>query len=500
MAAEEELPDWLKPSMPEEEQLEWLQPTTVAEIPPPPTPDVPEDEPEDSYWSQFTKWAAGPAVRTLLNLQDIKQADVGTAGRAVARAGVRSAEDLVNTVNDVTNALGVTPITERVNWEEEWLGKPENAVEEIAAEMGSWVTAFAGPGGVVKSVLKTFSTTTKISSKADDVIKLIGKTEKVRKALAVGRIAGEGALKGAVADFLTTDVDDVEAEEALYKRLTNTFEGAVIGGGVNFVFPTAKYIRMYFKRAKALRAVKRASEGKGDATAALKQLKESLDEETALKEEILTNIRPIDDKVDNVPAEELRQLDVIKGVETPETSVWSGLSETEELFKTPVINSTDFGTLSETIAPRAGKVIPKTIPGRKVEDARHFDIIDTENVDTDITAPLKAEQGQYGLEKGTPFYRTSVVVHDQEFLSKTLNEVKDLITLDLGNKELVEVGALKTGRSGQGGKIYQVALQYAHNTDKVYIPKNLSFINVQRTLGTMFSSALKNKTTNTLLL
>jgi len=320
MAVEEELPDWLKPSMPEEEQPEWLQPTTVAEIPPPPTPDVPEDEPEDSYWSQFTKWVAVPAVRTLLNLQDIKQADVGTAGRAVARAGVRSAEDLVNTANDFTNALGVTPITERVNWEEEWLGKPENAVEEIAAEMGSWITAFAGPGGVVKSVLKTFSTTTKISSKADDVIKLIGKTEKGRKALTVGRIAGEGALKGAVADFLTTDVDDVEAEEALYKRLTNTIEGAAIGAGFNLaVFgaikgakPTTKFIEMYFRRAKALRAVKRASVGKGDATAALKQLKESLDEEAALKEEILTAIRPIDDRVDRITVDDERRLEAIR--------------------------------------------------------------------------------------------------------------------------------------------------------------------------------------------
>jgi hypothetical protein len=180
---------------------------------------------------------------------------------------------------------------------------------------------------------------------------------------------------------------------------------------------------------------------------------------------------------------------------TQELGVWTGLSETEELFKTPVIDSTDFTTLSQTIAPKAGRVVPKTIPGARPESARSFDIIDTESVDPEITPPLKANQGEYGLEKGTPFYRTTVASHDQEFLRTTLNQVKDLITLDLGNKELVEVGALKTGRTGQGGKIYQVALQYAHNTDKVYIPKNLSFINVARTLGSMFSSALKNKTT-----
>lgn len=514
MAVEEEaeLPDWLQPSMPEEEQPEWLQPTTVAEIPPPPTPDVPEDEPETSYWSQFGKWAAGPAVRTLLNLQDIKQADVGTAGRAVARAGVRSAEDLVNTANDFTNALGVTPITERVNWEEEWLGKPENAVEEIAAEMGSWVTAFAGPGGVVKAGLKTFSTTTKISSKADDVIKLIGKTEKGRKALKVGRIAGEGALKGAVADFITTDVDDVEAEEALYKRLTNTIEGAAIGAGFNLGLygaikgarPVKKYIDMYFRRAKALRAVKKSSEGKGDHTAALKQLKESLDEEAALKEEMLTAIRPIDDRVDNVPAEELRQLDVIKGVETPETSVWSGLSETEELFKTPVIDSTDFRDIANKLGI-SGTVVPRTAPGiPKTGDQTIFDVIDTESA-ANLTSkqvgelyPFQLEKAQkgnkFGLEEGTPYFTTGVWTKRQDNFP-TLDQTKDLITLDLGDKQIIEVKALSTGRLGQGQKVYQAAMQFAHNTNNVYVPVNLSFINVQRTLGAMFSSALKNKTT-----
>ena len=216
------------------------------------------------------------------------------------------------------------------------------------------------------------------------------------------------------------------------------------------------------------------------------------EEAAAAVDEVLQGGRAFVDDEAQIAARRVLEEDTAT---SQEAGVWSGLSETEELFTTPVIDSTDFATLSETIAPGAGKVVPKTIPGRKIEDARHFDIIDTENVDPEITAPLKAEQGEYGLEKGTPFYRTSVVVHAQEFLSKTLNEVKDLITLDLGNKELVEVGSLKTGRSGQGGKVYQAALQFAHNTDKVYIPKNLSFINVQRTLGSMFSSALKNKTT-----
>jgi hypothetical protein len=49
----------------------------------------------------------------------------------------------------------------------------------------------------------------------------------------------------------------------------------------------------------------------------------------------------------------------------------------------------------------------------------------------------------------------------------------------------------------KGEEVYQAVLQYAHNNDKIYKPSefSLSGINQVRTIGAMFSSALKNKTT-----
>jgi len=49
----------------------------------------------------------------------------------------------------------------------------------------------------------------------------------------------------------------------------------------------------------------------------------------------------------------------------------------------------------------------------------------------------------------------------------------------------------------KGEEVYQAVLQYAHNNNKIYKPSEfgLSDINRVRTIGAMFSSALKNKTT-----
>jgi len=282
--AEEELPDWLKPTTPtdtliegdplQEEQPDWLTPTTAAEIPPPPTPVVPEDEPDDSYWGRFTKWT-----------QPIVDPTV--------RAGVRSAEDLYNASQEFLF------FGEKAKWEDEWLGKPESAVEDIAAEMGSWVVGFVGPGGLVQKGVSTVANIPKVSSKTSKLLGLIGKTKKGEKALQVGKIAAEGAVKGAVADYLTTDVGDLEADDAILERLSNTVEGAAVGSAVNLTtFGTGRLVSAQFRRLKALRKVNRAAEGKGDATSALKELKASIDEEVAIKEDFLSDIKPVDDRVD----------------------------------------------------------------------------------------------------------------------------------------------------------------------------------------------------------
>ena len=282
--AEEELPDWLKPTTPtdtliegdplQEEQPDWLTPTTATEISPPPTPVIPVDEPDDSYWGRFTKWT-----------QPIVDPTV--------RAGVRSAEDVYNASQEFLF------FGEKAKWEDEWLGKPKSAVEDIAAEMGSWVVGFVGPGGLVQKGVSTVANIPKVSSKTSKLLGLIGKTKKGEKALQVGKIAAEGAVKGAVADYLTTDVGDLEADDAILERLSNTVEGAAIGSAVNLTtFGTGRLVSAQFRRLKALRKVNRAAEGKGDATSALKELKTSIDEEVAIKEDFLSDIKPVDDRVD----------------------------------------------------------------------------------------------------------------------------------------------------------------------------------------------------------
>ena len=296
--ANEELPDWLKPSTPDDvlveeplqpDEPEWLKPTTVAEVPPPESPVIPEDEPDDSYWSDYTRWAK-PIVQPTV------------------RAGVRAAEDIYNASQEFLF------FGEKAKWEDEWLGKPESAVEDIAAEMGSWVVGFVGPGGVVQKGVSTIANIPKISAKASKLLGFIGKTRKGEKTLQVGKIAAEGALKGAVADYLATDVGDVAADEAIQQRLRNTVEGAGIGAAVNLTtFGAGRLVTAQFRRLKALRKVKQAAEGKGDATQALKELKASIDEETAIKEDFLSDIKPTDDRVDPTQTVD----DVIKEAEPP---------------------------------------------------------------------------------------------------------------------------------------------------------------------------------------
>jgi hypothetical protein len=315
--AKEELPDWLKPSTPDDvlveeplqpDEPEWLQPTTVAEVPPPETPVIPQDEPDDSYWNDYTRWAK-PIVQPTV------------------RAGVRAAEDIYNASQEFLF------FGEKSKWEDEWLGKPESAVEDIAAEMGSWVVGFVGPGGVVQKGVSAIANIPKISSKASKLLSFIGKTRKGEKTLQVGKIAAEGALKGAVADYLATDVGDVAADEAIQQRLRNTVEGAGIGAAVNLTtFGAGRLATAQFRRLKALRKVKQAAEGKGDATQALKELKASIDEETAIKEDFLSDIKPTDDRVDPTQSVD----DVIKEAEPPKVEKPEVTPKVEEPAKPAV--------------------------------------------------------------------------------------------------------------------------------------------------------------------
>ena len=298
----EEIPDWLKPTIPSDLKVEeplqedipdWLKPTTVASVPPPATPVVPDEEPDDSYWGRFTKWSQ-PIVNPTV------------------RAGVRSAEDIYNASQEFIF------FGDKAKWEDEWLGKPENSVEDIAAEMGSWVVGFVGPGGLAQKGVTSLAKVTGLSAKGAQLLGLVGKTKKGEKAIKVGKIAAEGALKGAVADYLSTDVGDLEADEAMQARISNTLEGAAIGSVVNFTFfGLGRVATAQFRRLKALRRVKRAAEGQGDATQALKQLKKSIDEEAAIKEDFLGDIKPVDDRVDPTQTVD----DLLKEAEPPQPKI-----------------------------------------------------------------------------------------------------------------------------------------------------------------------------------
>lgn len=314
MAEEEELPDWLKPSKPlepkqaiqlperegavEEELPDWLKADTQPQLDPPPTPAVPVDEEETSWWGNFSKWKA--AGRVALEMQP--------AAKSWVRTGVRASEDLFNAVNEVV------PFGQEVKWEDEWLGKPEGAVADITAEIGSWATHFFIPGAAVAKVPTVASKMPAVSSTVAKLTGLIGKTKKGEKALQVSKIALEGAGRGLVADYLATDVDDMEADAALEKRLTESYKGLAIGSALNLTtFGAGKIIGAQVNRLSALRKIKKANEGKADPVEALQALKKSVEEEVALKEDLLSNIKPVDDRVDPTQSFD----DVVKSLEEP---------------------------------------------------------------------------------------------------------------------------------------------------------------------------------------
>ena len=284
----EELPAYLRPTfggevITEEEDKEvlqkdlpsYLKPTfQEPSLPPPPTPLEIEDEDDNSFWNRYTKWAK-PIVRPTV------------------RAGVRAAEDLYNASQEMI-LFG-----DKATWEDDWLGNPKSSVEDISAEIGSWLTSFIVPGGAVQKTVTLPAKIPQVSAKTTQLLGAIGKTRKGEVALKVGKISAEGALKGYVADYLSTDVGDLEADAAIQERLRNSTEGLAIGAGVNLTtFGVGRLASAQFRRLKALRKVKRAAEGKADATQALKDLKASIDEETALKEDFLGDIKPTDDRVD----------------------------------------------------------------------------------------------------------------------------------------------------------------------------------------------------------
>lgn len=233
-----------------------------------------------------------------------KGAAIGT-GRVIARTPLRIADDITALISDTF------VLNRKTDFEEKMFGDPKSAVEDIATEMGSWLGTFFIPGGYVAKGAKAASK----AAGGAKVVSALGKTEKGRKFLKVGKIAGEGAVAGAVADFITTDTEDIEGTQALIARTEATVQGVFIGAGVNLTMHGAsRIVGASLKKWRALREVRKATEGNADPQKALEKLKEAVEEENAVKEDIFADINKTDDGVADI---DLDNLDNDGVIETP---------------------------------------------------------------------------------------------------------------------------------------------------------------------------------------
>jgi hypothetical protein len=282
---------------------------------------TPEELEDDDYWNGFTSWARrqGPVTRTL--------------GRIPVRAG----EDLYNALNDYFE------FSARANWEDEIFDEPQSAVENITAEIGSWLGTFWVPGGAVAKVATSVSKATGISKKATKLSGLISTTAKGKKAVRVGQIAAEGALRGAVADYITTDIEDHEQNLSIQRRFEATIEGGLLGAGVNLTtFGIGRHVSLAWRKLRALKKVRQASEGKADPVGALKELKKVIEDENQIKDDVLAELKPSDDLVDEADPE------LNKIFDEPEPKVEEPKPPAEEVAK-------------EVEAPKVGEPEPPKV-------------------------------------------------------------------------------------------------------------------------------------------
>lgn len=211
------------------------------------------------------------------------------AAEIIQRSAVRTAEDLYNVVNE-----GI-PLGDgkAARWEEEWLGDPKSAVVDISADIGSWLTSFFSVGGLITKTVTLPAQLPKIQKGLAVGKELLTSTKLGKKLFGVTKVASEGFLKGAVADYIRTDVDDLEAKEAVDKRLEELYIGAAMGAGVNLtVNGLGRVIAAGSRKIEALRQVRKAAEGKADPEKALKDLKEAVEEENAIKQDLSEQIDP----------------------------------------------------------------------------------------------------------------------------------------------------------------------------------------------------------------
>ena len=342
--ADEEIPEWLQAGnntevltddiLVEKDIPNYLKPTQIEPVVPPPSAFEIEEEDDNSFWNRYTKWAK-PIAKPFI------------------RSGLRAADDLYNATQE-----GLLLYGEKANWEHEWLGDPKSSVEDISAEIGSWITSFIVPGGAVQKTVTLPAKIPQISAKTTQLLGAIGKTRKGEVALKVGKIGAEGALKGAVADYLASDVGDLEADAAIQERLRNTTEGAALGTAVNLTtFGAGRLATAQFRRLKALRKVKRAAEGKGDATQALKDLKASIDEEASLKEDFLGDIKPTDDRVDPTQTVD----DLLKEAQPPRPKAETEAPKVDKPKVNPELEIEDYIQKGQTLPEQVNRLVKMNV-------------------------------------------------------------------------------------------------------------------------------------------
>lgn len=211
------------------------------------------------------------------------------AAEIIQRSAVRTAEDLYNVVNEQL-PIGDGKVA---RWEEEWLGDPKSAVVDISADIGSWLTSFFGPGTLFAKGLTLPAQLPKIKKGLDVLKGSVEATKYGKQLINFTRIASQGFARGVVADYVRTDVDDLDAKQAVEKRVEELYLGAALGIGVNLgLAGLQRLVRAGVNKIDALREVRKASEGKADPEQALRDLKDAVEEENAIKQDISEQINP----------------------------------------------------------------------------------------------------------------------------------------------------------------------------------------------------------------
>ena len=262
---------------------------------------------DDDYWNSFTSWTKQGAVT-----------------RTIGRIPVRASEDIYNALNEVFE------FSTRARWEDKIFEEPQSAAEEITAEIGSWLGTFWLPGGVITKTAGATSKFTGLTAKTAKLTNLISKTSKGKKAVRISKIAAEGALRGAIADYITTDVDDLDNEASIRKRLGATLEGAVIGSGANLtMFGISRHVSIVWRKLRALKKVRQAAEGKGDPESALKELKKVIEDENKIKDDVLSELK----ETDEITGTPDKELDEVFDKPKPKPEVEPELEEFDLEFK-----------------------------------------------------------------------------------------------------------------------------------------------------------------------